>query len=104
MIDGNNEKLQVNLDCLIKYERAINKETETIKNKVEILKNNIDDLQLFWQGKAAETFKSSFYSDLAEIENFISTAKWLSESFSFAVNTYESCDQKAMEMVEAINF
>lgn len=100
-----NDKIQLSIDIhnFSKNENTINSETELVREKLEVLKNIIIELGMFWQGKAADTFRKGFEEDIAELENLLSVAEWISENYRFAVNSYITFEQKAADIINAIN-
>lgn len=100
-----NDKLQLNVDIhsLINNEKTIKNGTEIIRKKIEFLKNSLDELNSFWMGKAADAFSKNFNNDIAELEELLLVSRWLSEIYSFALSSYMKSEQKASDIVNAIN-
>lgn len=89
---------------------AINQKVQTIDYEIKIiecklllLEDVLMNLKNYWKGKAADAFFAGIYDDIEKFRTIQKSIYEMKENLNFAAKTYYGCEEKALEVLNAIS-
>ncbi len=99
----NSNEIEVELSQLLKNTNKIEDETDHIISKIKELKALRAEIKAAWNGVAAERFLKTTTFNIWELEAFVNCMNKLSIDYKTAYEKYVCCEQKALDIVNAID-
>ena len=76
---------------------------DSLRQKNQVLKMSINELDNYWKGEAAEKFKENFSNILTLLDEYQQCIMKFSSEHKFALKQYNDCLEQAEEIFAAID-